>query len=235
VGAVELGGVETEPRIHAAREYPYRRKLIAWLAFVGALTAVNWAGRLSEGTPDPNSAYEWNVAVGAAIQFLFLLGIIAWIARGAWELLALRRPLSWRRAIGAGFLLLVVVDIVNLALDPLLHPGREQGLTPSKWEPQHAGAFALFAFTVVVLAPLTEELAFRGLGFGLLRPFGLVPPIAGSAILWAFAHGLLEALPVIILLGLGLAWIRYRQNSTIPGMFIHATFNGLALAASLLV
>jgi membrane protease YdiL (CAAX protease family) len=226
---VELGGVE------ARQEYPYRARLTAWLVFVGLLTAVNWAGRLSEGTPDKNSAYQWNVAVSAAIQFVFLLGIIALMARGAWDLLALRRPRSWGRAIGAGFLLLVVVDVVNLALDPFLHPGREQGLTPSRWEPQHAGAFALFALSVVVLAPVTEELAFRGLGFGLLRPFGLVPPIAGTAILWAFAHGLLEALPVIVLLGLGLAWIRYRQDSTIPGMFIHATFNGLALAASLLV
>jgi membrane protease YdiL (CAAX protease family) len=235
VGSVELGGVEAEPRIHAAPEYPYRKRLIAWLAFVAALTAVNWAGRLSEGTPDPNSAYQWNVAVGAAIQFAILLGIIAWLAHGAWDLLALRKPLNWGRAIGAGFVLLVVVDIVNVALNPFLHPGREQGLTPSRWEPQHAGSFALFAFSVVVLAPVTEELAFRGLGFGLLRPFGLVPPIAGTAILWALAHGLLEALPVIVLLGVGLAWIRYRQDSTIPGMLIHATFNGLALAASLLV
>ena len=40
---------------------------------------------------------------------------------------------------------------------------------------------------------------------------------------------------MIIVLGIGLAWIRYRQDSTIPGMVIHATFNGLALAASLLV
>ena len=164
------------------------------------------------------------------LQFAIFLLIIAWIARGAWDLLALRRPVSWGRAIGAGFVLLVVVDIVNLALDPLLHPGREQGLTPSRWEPHHAGAFAPFAFAVVVLAPVTEELAFRGLGFGLLRPFGLVPPIVGTAVIWAFAHGLLEALPVIVVLGIGLAWIRYRQDSTIPGMFVHATFNGLALA-----
>ena len=229
MGTVELGGVETR------REYPYGTRLVVWLVFVGLLTAVNWAGRLSEGTPDANSAYDWNVAVSAALQFVFLIGVVALMARGAWHLLALRRPRRWGQAIGAGFLLLVVVDLVNIALDPFLHPGREQGLTPSKWEPQHAGAFALFAFSVVVLAPVTEELAFRGLGFGLLRPFGLVPPIAGSAVLWALAHGLLEALPVITLLGIGLAWIRYRQDSTIPGMLIHGTFNALALAASLLV
>ena len=227
MGAVELGRVETE------RGYPYPGKLIAWSTFVGLLTVVNWAGRLSEGTPDKNSAYQWNVAIGGAVQFVVMLGIVAFIARGAWDLLALRRPRSWGRAVGAGFLLLIVVDLVNLALDPFLHPGREQGLTPSKWEPEHAGAFALFAFTVVVLAPVTEELTFRGLGYGLLRPFGLAPPIVGTALIWAVAHGLLGALPVIFVLGVGLAWIRHQQDSTIPGMAIHGTFNGIALAAAL--
>jgi membrane protease YdiL (CAAX protease family) len=235
VGALGLGRIEAGQHIdaRAPSEYPYRRRLIAWCVFVSLLTAVNWAGRISEGAPDPNAAYDWNVSIGAVLQFALFLVIIAFIARGAWDLLALRRPVAWGRAVGAGLVLLVVVDVVNLALDPLLHPGREQGLTPSKWEPQHAGAFLMFAFAVVVLAPVTEELAFRGLGFSLLRPFGLVPPILGTAMIWALAHGLLEALPVITVLGIGLAWIRYKQDSTIPGMFVHATFNGLALAASL--
>ena len=60
MGAVELGGVETR------RQYPYPTRLIAWLVFVALLTAVNWAGRLSEGTPDPNSAYQWDVAVSGS-------------------------------------------------------------------------------------------------------------------------------------------------------------------------
>jgi membrane protease YdiL (CAAX protease family) len=228
MGAVELGRVEVEG------EYPYRGRLIAWSAFVGFLTLVNWAGRVSEGTPDKNSAYQWSVAIGGAIQFAVMLGIVAWIARGAWELLALNRPRNWGGAAGAGVLLFIAIGVLNLALDPLLHPGREQGLTPTDWEPKHAGAFALFAFSVVVLAPITEELMFRGLGFGLLRPFGLVPPVVGTAVIWALAHGLVNALPVFVLFGVGLAWIRYRQDSTIPGMFVHATFNGLALTAALL-
>jgi membrane protease YdiL (CAAX protease family) len=202
--------------------------------FVGLLALVEWAGRLSSGTPPKDVAYRWEYASGAVIQFALMLAIIAWIARGEWGLLALRRPRSWGAALGLALVVLVVVDLVTLALEPILHPGREQGLTPTKWEPAYAPAFAVFAFAVVVLAPLTEELAFRGLGYGLLRPFGLVPPIVGSSFLWAFAHGLVDALPVITLLGVGLAWIRHRQDSTIPGMILHATFNGIALAVSIL-
>ena len=230
MGALGLGRIEAA----AQQPCPYRGKLIAWLVFDALLTLVNWAGRLSSGTPKQNAAYEWSTSIGAVIQFALLLLVIAWIARGEWGLLALRRPRSWARAVGQIVVLLVVVDVVNAVLDPLLHPGREQGLTPTKWEPGHAGSFAVFAFAVVVMAPLTEELAYRGLGFGLLRPFGLGLSIGGSALLWALAHGLLDALVVIVILGIGLAWIRYRQDSTLPGMIAHASFNGIALAASLL-
>jgi membrane protease YdiL (CAAX protease family) len=229
MGALGLGRIEAE----AASARRISGRLIAWLVFVGSLAIVNWAGRAS-GPPPKNAAYQWDVAVGSVVQFVFLLGIVALIARGEWGLLALRRPRSWSRAIGGVFLVLVLVSIVNLALDPILHPGREQGLTPSRWEPAHAAQFALFAFAVVVLAPITEELAFRGLGYGLLRPYGLVPSIVGSSFLWALAHGLVDALPVITLLGIGLAWVRHRQGSTIPGMFLHATFNALALSVALL-
>lgn len=230
MGALGLGRIETGQ----AQEYPYRGRLIAWLVFDFALTFLNWASRLSSGTPKQNIAYDWSTAIGSVIQFAFLLFILGLIARGRWELLALRRPRSWWRALGQIVVLLIVVDIVSAALDPLLHPGREQGLTPSTWEPGHAAAFAVFAFAVVIMAPVTEELAYRGIGFGLLRPFSLALSIGGTAVLWALAHGLLDALPVIILLGIGLAWIRYRQDSTIPGMLAHASFNGIALAASLL-
>ena len=225
-----LGRVEA-----AAEPRRYPRRLVLWCVFVALLIVVDWAGRISQGTPDRNAAYDWNVAAGAIVQYLFFLLVIWLLARGAWELLALRRPHSWGAALGAGAIVLVVVYTVAGILEPFLHPGREQGLTPSKWEPNHAASFAAFAFSVVILAPLAEELMFRGLGFGLLRPFGLVPPIVGTALLWALAHGLLAALPLITLLGIGLGWIRYRQDSTIPGMLVHATFNGIALAAALLV
>ena len=227
MGSVGLGRVET------AAKPRFNGRLIAWLTFVAFLAIVNWAGRIAGGQPPKNVAYRWDIGVGSVIQFAFMLLVIAFIARGDWGLLALRRPKSWTGALGTAILILLAVNIVSVALEPFLHAGREQGLTPTRWEPSHAPQFALFAFSVVVLAPITEELAFRGLGFGLLRPFGLAIAIGGSAVLWALAHGLLDALPVITTLGIGLAWLRYRQDSTIPGMILHGAFNGIALAVSL--
>jgi membrane protease YdiL (CAAX protease family) len=227
MGSVGLGRVETaaKPRSNG--------RLAAWLTFVLLLALVNWAGRIGGGQTPKDAAYRWDLGIGAVIQFAFILVVIAFIARGDWGLLALRRPRSWTGALGTAILVLVAVNIVSVALEPILHPGREQGLTPTRWEPSHAPQFALFAFAVVVMAPITEELAFRGLGYGLLRPFGLAVAIGGSAVLWALAHGLLDALPVITMLGIGLGWLRYRQDSTIPGMILHGAFNGIALAVSL--
>jgi membrane protease YdiL (CAAX protease family) len=48
-------------------------------------------------------------------------------------------------------------------------------------------------------------------------------------IMFGLWHGLVEALPVLIIFGLGLAYLRSRTNSIYPGMILHATFNGAAL------
>jgi membrane protease YdiL (CAAX protease family) len=88
---------------------------------------------------------------------------------------------------------------------------------------------------ICVVAPFVEEVTFRGVGFGLIAiRFGEEPAIVGSALLFGLAHGLVEALPLLVAFGIGLAWLRERQESTIPGMILHGSFNALALAASIL-
>jgi membrane protease YdiL (CAAX protease family) len=146
------------------------------------------------------------------------------------ELFALRRPLSWPRAIGISILIYVGMLLLSLAISPFLDPAEEQGLVPETWPPPSTGAFALNAFVVIVAAPIVEELTFRGLGFSLLLRFGSEIAIAGSALAFTLAHGLLEAAPQIFALGLGLAYLRSRLNSVYPSVMLHASFNTLALA-----
>ena len=45
-------------------------------------------------------------------------------------------------------------------------------------------------------------------------------------------HGIPAALPVFTFFGAGLAYIRFRTDSVIPGMFVHGTFNAIALIAA---
>jgi membrane protease YdiL (CAAX protease family) len=207
------------------------RKLVAWCALVGALAALGYGQRFGAGKPPRNALYHYDIAISEVITYLIIFGLFYWIARGlSWEQLGVRKPKSWPRAIGLGVLIFAIVFIAESALDPLLHPSREQGLEPTRWEPSHAGAFAISAFAVVVLGPLVEELLFRGLGFGLLQRWGSVTAVVGTAVAFAFWHGLVEAWPVLFVFGLGIAILRLRSGSILPGYGFHAFFNAAALA-----
>jgi hypothetical protein len=111
-------------------------------------------------------------------------------------------------------------------------PSKEQGLTPTHWEPAHAGAFAANVVLFAVVAPVVEELTFRGVGQSLLLFLGRWPSIVLVGVAFGLAHGLLEALLVLIPFGIALAWLRDRTESVYPGMVVHALFNGIALAFS---
>jgi membrane protease YdiL (CAAX protease family) len=198
---------------------------------VGGVSAISYAGRLTGGKPPKNALYEYTTAVSELILFAIILAFVFLIARGLpkRETFALRRPDSWGRAIGLAFAVLIVIVISNAALNPLLHGGREQGLAPSGWEQSHAAAYGLNLFAFSIVGPIAEELTFRGLGFYLLERYGQTAAIVVIGITFGLWHGLIEALPVLIIFGIGLAYLRSRTNSIYPGMILHATFNGAAL------
>jgi len=129
---------------------------------------------------------------------------------------------------------LVAILVVEQALEPLLHAGREQGLEPTGWQPRRADAFGLNAFVIVIVDPFTEELTFRGLGFTLLARFGSFAAVTGTSLAFALAHGLVNGLVPLFIFGVGVALLRLRTGSVFPGMLLHACFNGavLALAAT---
>jgi membrane protease YdiL (CAAX protease family) len=135
-------------------------------------------------------------------------------------------------ALGLGIGLLVVVYGVTAALDPLLHGGREQGLTPTSWQPAHAAAYAANFVVIAGVAPFTEELLFRGLGYSLLVRFGVLPAIVTVGVSFALYHGLVQALPELAIFGSALAWLRSKTDSIFPGMLLHATFNSISLIAA---
>jgi membrane protease YdiL (CAAX protease family) len=58
--------------------------------------------------------------------------------------------------------------------------------------------------------------------------------VVGTAVAFGLAHGILVALPPLIVFGLGLAWVRLRSDSVWPGFIAHAAYNavGIALAVA---
>jgi membrane protease YdiL (CAAX protease family) len=206
-------------------------KLLAWLSLVGVLALLNYGSRAAGGEPDRNAVFHYDLAVGGLVLYAVMLWVVLRIARGIpREALGLRAPRSWPRALGLALVALVAILIAEQALEPLLHAGREQGLEPTGWQSDRVGAFALNAFVIGVVDPFTEELTFRGLGFALLARFGAPIAVAGTAVAFALAHGLVAGLIPLIVFGLGIGWLRQRTGSVYPSMLLHAFFNGTVLA-----
>jgi membrane protease YdiL (CAAX protease family) len=147
-------------------------------------------------------------------------------------LLALRAPSSYRRAVTTALGVLVLVYVVSGIVSTFSHPDREQGLTPESWDPHRITPYAVNFAVFVVVAPVVEELTFRGLGYSLLEPLGRTAAVLWIGVAFGLAHGLLEALPILIAFGAGLAMIRARTDSVYPGMVVHALFNAVALIVS---
>ncbi len=209
-------------------------RLAAWLSLVGIVSALGFASRVAGGKPPRNALFHYSTAASELVVFALILAVVLLIARGPElrELLALRRPRSWGKALGIAGGVLLLVFALNAALDPLLHPGREQGLTPSGWQHGHAGAFAANVVAFSVVGPVVEELTFRGLGFALLARLGETAAILAVGLAFGLWHGLVEALPVLTAFGIGLAYLRSRTGSVYPGILLHASFNGIALAVA---
>jgi len=85
---------------------------------------------------------------------------------------------------------------------------------------------------VCTLVPFTEELTFRGLGYHLLRPWGAWFAVVATGVLFGLSHGLLVSLPVLMIFACGVGWLRMKTGSVVPGMFVHGTFNLIALIAA---
>jgi membrane protease YdiL (CAAX protease family) len=207
------------------------RRLAAWIGFIAFIAAIQYTAP----SPPKNVLYRWDNAIGSAVQYAVFLGIVLLIAIHRRDLLALRRPRSWRGAFGTALVVLVAVYAVTGIVSALFDVGNEQGLTPKGWDSSRALPFAANVVVVCVIAPFVEEVLFRGVGFSLIAErFGSEPAIVGTGVAFGLYHGLVYGLPILMAFGIGLAWLRDRQNSTLPGMILHAVFNAIALAAALL-
>jgi membrane protease YdiL (CAAX protease family) len=211
-----------------------RTPLVLWTGFVGVFATLSYVLRFTEGKPPKDLLYKWSTVAGTLVQFAIIAAIVWGIAGlgNRRELLALRRPTSWKRALGIGLGIAVGMVVLTLLLEPVLHPGREQGVTPDTWQPNHAGAYIVNAFVIAVIAPVVEELTFRGLGYSLLARYGRWPAIILVGLAFGLAHGLVQAFPLLAAFGAGLAYLRSRVDSVYPCMIVHGVFNAVALTVA---
>lgn len=217
-----------------------RARLWGWLALVGLIAALNYASRFGTEEDDARDAlYEYGTAVGGAVFYAILLGVLLVLARGLdrREVFALRAPLAAGRAALYAFGALIAIFAVSYLLYQLgLRGGDEQGIVPEEWDPDRAGAYAANFVVIAVVGPIVEELTYRGLGYHALGAvFGTGAALAGTAVLFGLAHGLIEGFLALAFFGLAAAWLRQRTESIYPPVALHMVFNGLALIAAVTV
>lgn len=199
---------------------------------VAFMSTVAYAAQLSGSDPPEDVAYRWESSIFGGIQYAILLGIVLLLTRGfdRREFLALRRPRSWWRAAGISGVVIFTVFVVTAVVAQFGNADEEQGLIPDRFDSSRAAQFAGYVAVVVLLAPIVEELMFRGAGYGLLERFGPTRAAVLVGLAFALVHGLLIGFAVIATFGIGLAFLRARTDSIYPCILLHSTFNAFGLA-----
>jgi membrane protease YdiL (CAAX protease family) len=210
-------------RLHRHKTWP----AVTWLALSSLLVLIAFAGSSSS---DREILYDFELAIFGAIFYGVMILISFLIARAyprPADALGFRRfRLRW---LWISFAVVVATTIVAVAVEPFLHGGEDQGFAVDHWEPQHAGAFAANVVVLILLGPFAEELFFRGLGVRALMLYGGVMAVLVTGVIFGLVHGVLGALPPLVLFGIGLAWVRLRSASIWPSFIGHATYNGLGV------
>ena len=99
-------------------------------------------------------------------------------------------------------------------------------------------SFVLLAIMTLLIAPVMEEWLFRGVLLRAISEGGttrsvvrIATGVAGSAVLFALAHGEPLQFAGLVVLGVVLALLVVRTKRLVPSIVTHVSFNGVAIVA----
>ena len=217
-------------------------RLVVWGVFVGLIALINYAARFSGGSGggrgvSHQEVYSYSTFAGGALLYAIWLGIILLIVKGRFDLLALRAPRAWGVAlrlaggvIAAIFLWEAVISYLPLPESPARSRGsrtcRGSRRTPARSPPTSSSSPSS--------RRSSRSSPFAASASRCSRFSAAGRRSSSSASRSVLAHGLVEALLVLVPFGIALAWLRDRTDSVVPGMFVHGLFNAAALIAIVL-
>ena len=143
--------------------------------------------------------------------------------------------------VGLQFAIRIALGVLLLSAVPYLRHRQLGNLTGIG--DLHVGGAALLLLAAVLLAPVVEELAFRGaLLRALMRRFGFWPSAVASSILFGLLHvgtvnswaAAVFTLPSLAVFGLLQCMLVRRRGDLGAAIGVHATTNLIALSLSLL-
>lgn len=128
--------------------------------------------------------------------------------------------------------LLILPIALQIILSPLIDliPGKEW--LEEIFRKDIMGDAFWGAVTIVVLAPIIEELLFRGIVLdGFLHRYSPKKSIIWSALLFGFFHLNPWQFVFASTIGVVLGWMYWKTRSLLPGIFLHFTNNGFGLVS----
>jgi membrane protease YdiL (CAAX protease family) len=135
-------------------------------------------------------------------------------------------------AIGLAALAWVTYILFAGFLSPLLQPDQQDVTRELGTDKEELGSVAVAAFLIVIAAPVSEELFFRGFMYGgLRRSMSLLPAAAISAAVWGALHlgaGNIGVAVQLAVFGVILAWLYERSGTLWAPVLAHAINNTIA-------
>jgi membrane protease YdiL (CAAX protease family) len=208
--------------------------LLCWMAgYLGALLA-SFPLYASHGGPDIDTKLIFGIILPAQQLTVVLAVIYVTRLKGQKSLAAdfgLVVHLRDAKALVVGATLEIVLTLALLPILQLDPDAQNQQLLTDLKDNRNVGTIALFFIGAVILAPVVEELLFRGVLLrALLRKTQPVTAVVASAVIFALVHyvgdpNTLPFLPALTGLGAVLAIVAMRSGDLSTPIFIHAGFN----------
>ncbi len=126
---------------------------------------------------------------------------------------------------------LILMLAVSVVIEPVVN------LFPKEWydlvgDQLTNGGWAMF--TAVVMAPVCEEIFFRGiLQKNMVRKWGPVGGIAFASAIFGLIHGIPQQIVAGFCLGIVIGWVYWRTGSLVAAMVLHAINNALGVFLTL--
>jgi membrane protease YdiL (CAAX protease family) len=239
-------GIEREPERHERRLDPPTRVPV-WVP-IAAMLAAFLGGTIAfailavgSGTSSVENPPE-GVTLGATLVQDVLLVVFALLAVKVYDSqvgpdwFGLRRTPLWP-AVGACLVMMVGWWIFQLLVVLIFGQPEQQDLVEELKSERSALVLVSFGLLVCVLAPICEELFFRGLMFRVFADrMGLIGGAALSGAIFGLVHltgGPLTTGLVLFALGFGFALVRWWTGSLLPSMGLHALNNALSYGVTL--
>ncbi|MEO1188127.1 MAG: CPBP family intramembrane glutamic endopeptidase [Pseudomonadota bacterium] len=200
-----------------------------------ALLAVSFIPQFETGSVEEIQAYQslWFVScIAMAAWFAVMSAWSNWLGAGPFAGQMTTNSTWFMTAAILGPLLLLVPNLVVASFmteDGWQYSGEvnQDVFRPQNWT-------LAFIFVSVIMAPVVEEVAFRGIAFGALIARGLSP--VGAVVLssFAFAFSHLQYSPaamlVVFVTGIGFAILRLLSGTIIVPIIAHSSANAVILS-----